>query len=611
MDQLKVFLQQAIKYRFWIVVGVAALMPIIAYTVAAGSIAQKTEEETSAIKGSQSKVQPYATATVPNGWAPLVEERTKVLTKDVNAAWRKLYERQAPLLTWPPEVSDRMIQWGRKWPESVDPARVAETVNIYAQVYPQYVHEVYESFEPFDFKTGDGVVVAPPEKELLRPATFSVSNPPTLGKVWAAQERLWIQRTVLDVIDKVNGEAKAWTGAPVKQINELEVAAPKALDQLTVAQAKGEEILELAPEIAAPDDATATTSAPAASDTSGMTQEEKMMASMMQGSAMMQSGYPGGMGSGMGGPGTASTEPEDVYIVKPQSEGQQYQVVPIFLSVMIEQQHIPDLLVSFEQSPMSIQVLEIEIQRPSERIKKPEKGDQQPMLGGYGMMMGGMREMGGMMMSPGMYPGGYQDMGMMNEMANMGVMGPGGYPGMGGGVPKRPGGTDITTEQLKKLEERKKKDQEKKAEKKKSDSIADPYFNVVEVRIYGQARFYEPPPPVEEEAPASETAELTETPATDTNTETPSTPENEAPVNPMPAMPGNPEMIIPGAPGAQTPEAPKAEVIPEPANPSTEPVQATEPETGETPQDQEPAADTPKVEQTPAPASPTATNPSR
>ena len=167
------------------------------------------------------------------------------------ATWKKLYERQAPLLKWPANVSEQFQKWGRKWPEpdQADASVVQLAIINYVNEYPKAVTEVYKSFDPYDPITGKGNVVAPPEEELLRPAKFTDDNPPSLGKVWEAQERLWIQSTMLDVIAQVNKDAKDWDSALVKQINLLEVGSSDAQDQRSMA--KGD-TLEEAPELIAP-----------------------------------------------------------------------------------------------------------------------------------------------------------------------------------------------------------------------------------------------------------------------------------------------------------------------------------------------------------------------
>ena len=80
------------------------------------------------------------------------------------------------------------------------------------------------------------MVAAPSEAELLLPVTFSQEHLPDLGKIWAAQERLWIQRTVLEVIAEVNKGAKKWDDGIIRQVISLEVGNPDAQDQRSLAK---------------------------------------------------------------------------------------------------------------------------------------------------------------------------------------------------------------------------------------------------------------------------------------------------------------------------------------------------------------------------------------
>src|SRR5437899_11090065 len=107
MDQLKEILRQAIKYRFWIAAGISVLLPIIAYFAGTGAMRAEAKRLADDIKGADEGVKKYAGATLPNGqYPPIVKGKTAALTSDVNGAWRKLYERPAPLLTWPAAVEE-------------------------------------------------------------------------------------------------------------------------------------------------------------------------------------------------------------------------------------------------------------------------------------------------------------------------------------------------------------------------------------------------------------------------------------------------------------------------------------------------------------------------
>jgi hypothetical protein len=528
MDQLKEYLRLAVKYRFWIVVGVAALLPVIAYLATSGTLKADTEKATGEITNADKTVKEYTRPGIPNNqYKPIVEEKTAVVSKDVDASWRVLYGRQAPLLKWPKEVSESFQEWGRKWPEKVAPNVVQNTIDGYLRVYPREVTAVYKSFHPFDPETGEGIVSAPPEAALMRPAPFDPDKPPlpSLGKVWAAQEKLWIQGTVLDVIRAVNDKAKAkdWDGAVIKQVNELEVANATAQDQRSTA--KGEAI-EPAPDITDP-----SKPAPEASTSTTATAGGE------------QGAYPGGM-KGMGGMmgmsgGAAGSEEEVYYLPSPNKD--QFQVVPIYLSVLVDQASVNDLIVEFQNSPMSIQVREFELQRPAARVKKPLKGEEQSFAfggGGYGgsggmagrggnmgrMLLGASGDGGGGMSQYGSQAGAQGRMKSMmgagggygNQGAYPGMGGQGAYPGMGGGsssTPKRSGKTVEANVKGKTKKSKKDEAEKKEKEEEYTPRIADPYFNIVELKIYGQARFYLRPP--DQPKPESASESTAESPAKD------------------------------------------------------------------------------------------------
>ncbi len=509
VDQIKEFLRQCIKYRFWISVGVAALFSVIAYFLGASPVQAKADKETATITSAANDVKQFAQPGIPNDqYKPIVDEKTEVLTRDVNTAWKQLYQRQAPLLTWPKDVEQRFREWGRKWPENVAPSAVELAKVDYILAYPAYVETVYQTFHPFNYETGTGIVAAPPKESLLRPNVFDQTKLPELGVIWAGQERLWIQRTVLDVVAKVNKKAKDWDSAIVKQINLLEVGNSVAQDQRSIA--KGEELAE-SEKISAPGSETEE-EAPAAGGGGGGGGGGGMESAMRN--AMMAMGGRGGMGgmSGMGSVGASATSPESIFYVKPENDKGQYKILPIMLSVLVDQDHVQDLLVEMENSPMAIQVMDFELQRPSTRVVKPEKGTQANIIG-YGgdmMMRGRMGSMGSMAGYGGMmsnYTAMMQNMqrrggggGMMGpEMAMRNSMAMG--MGMGGmGATPQAARKGVDKRSTNRGEAR--KEERKAVETDKGRSLFDPYYDIVEVKVYGQARFYNPPPADAETEPS-------------------------------------------------------------------------------------------------------------
>ncbi|MDB5350851.1 MAG: hypothetical protein JWN86_2098 [Planctomycetota bacterium] len=484
MDQLKEFLNQAVKHRFWVAIGVAALMSLCAYFLGTGAMAEEEKKEAAKIKGAVDGVKKYTSGQVKNKpWTDTVVEKTGLVQKDVIASWIKLYDKQAPLLDWPAPVKKEFEDpaWDRKYPEGVDPQRVRDVILEYTQAYPDYADEIYKSFRPFNPEDGTGIVVAPSKAALLRTQVYEESRLPTLGEVWSAQQKLWIQRTILKVIADVNARAKAkdWDSAVIKQILMLEVANAFAVDQRS--DAKGEGTLEDPPEILAPGQAPAT---------------EKTAAASSSGK------FGDGGAFGGGGGGGASTTPEKIQFVKSPNPDQ-YFIVPIALTVFIEQDRIPDLLVEFKNSPMTIRVFDVRWIKPSTPVKKPRKGQALPGApGGMGgrSMMGGENLLGSSEMAMSM--GGRLDGGSSGVASGYSKsLKAGGGSGPGGtNAPKgREGGKDVKDANLKALvlKGKDKKGQEKKSTKDdepEATTGSNPYFNVVEVTIRGQARFYKAPP---------------------------------------------------------------------------------------------------------------------
>jgi hypothetical protein len=482
MDQVKIIVRFLVTYRFWISVSVAAIFSGVAYLLGSGPVKKQTETATAAIETSAKNVKQFSSPGLPNAqYKPAIDEKTEVLIKDVNAAWRTLYNRQVPLLTWPENVQDDFRKWGRRWPENVDAGTVTIAIVNYADAYPAYIEKLYKICKPYDLVKGEeGVVLAPPAETLLRPAVFPPGKPPDINKVWSTQERHWTQRTLLEVIAAVNKNAKNWDQAIIKQIQEMEVGSLIAQDQRSMAA--GDELIEAEP----------------------------IMAPGAEEEAVEEAAPVGGLGRGrdeddsfMGG-GANAASASVFYIDKGQ-----YKIMPVYLAVLIDQEKIQNLLVELENSPMSVQVMDYEMARPSERVIKPDlEAGIYNSFGSMGMMGGrGMGRRGDMMSTRGFGGGNYgmagqagfgaRRRGRGDEMGGRGDMMGGGFGGAGMQSPQH--GTNLRGVDPKKKREALQKRME---EKQAGPSLFDPYFNIVEVKIYGQARFYNPPPPISEEEPS-------------------------------------------------------------------------------------------------------------
>ena len=78
MEQVKEFLRQVIKYRFWISISVAALFALIAYMVGSSPVRAKADAETKKITAALTEVKQYVSTAIPtDAYKPIVEEKTR------------------------------------------------------------------------------------------------------------------------------------------------------------------------------------------------------------------------------------------------------------------------------------------------------------------------------------------------------------------------------------------------------------------------------------------------------------------------------------------------------------------------------------------------------
>ncbi len=196
MDQLKDFLRQCVKYRFWIAFGISLLLPMIGYFVGAGTINAETTKQRGRDQGGQDRDRQVhrARASSTTSISRSAAAKKEVLTKDVNATWRKLFAIQEPLLKWPPRSSRTVPQVGPQVPRGRRPrtrsSRRSSTTPI---AYPEFVSKIYKTSTPSTSRTAPGSSSPPTTTVLLRPAPFSPGQPARpeqgLGRAGAALGR--------------------------------------------------------------------------------------------------------------------------------------------------------------------------------------------------------------------------------------------------------------------------------------------------------------------------------------------------------------------------------------------------------------------------------------
>src|SRR5262245_27471436 len=117
MEQLKI----AWIYRFWIIIGIVALMPIIGFFVDTRKLSKNAQARANFLKSTEDSLQKAAAGPNPNdNWVKGVSELKEARSQQVDVAWIDLYKRQAQLKTWPEKVRDIYLAAGPTGDDKVD-----------------------------------------------------------------------------------------------------------------------------------------------------------------------------------------------------------------------------------------------------------------------------------------------------------------------------------------------------------------------------------------------------------------------------------------------------------------------------------------------------------
>ncbi|MBS0265230.1 MAG: hypothetical protein JSS02_25075 [Planctomycetes bacterium] len=203
MEQLKQFQ----KYQFWVLLGVALILPFVGWQMAVSGLAKETEDRTKALDSLFKSV-----TTSPNDpndtWAKGVDEINKEQTAQKDVAWRALWERQQPLMVWPEKLPAE--------PEKINPGHQ----EYYRTEYAKFVEALRQKVNPFDEETGKGQVIYS-EDLLPRPDLKEWTSAPSIPQIVAAQEDLWLLDSLLASIASVNAGADSLVNAPIREIEQL------------------------------------------------------------------------------------------------------------------------------------------------------------------------------------------------------------------------------------------------------------------------------------------------------------------------------------------------------------------------------------------------------
>ena len=423
MDQLKPILQNAYKYRFWIICGLVVSLSLVFSFVAASSTRAQIKREKDAIKASfdqvsmlQSKENP------PNDTShKAMEVKISAVKEGVREAWEKQYDNQNSgpnKLVWPTAL-------GKDFINEVLPLHPIEKItyptppedeilDLHRLNYRNYIkkelpalsaiigakwHPVNEYVKVSEDEDEKKYLVewAAGNQTFLQDSRFDWGNtPPSTLDVLYSQEDLWVLRTLLQVINDTNGSVEARYKAAIKRIDSILL---------------GQDVTAMQ------DDAQLQDPNQAAGADGGLGGMDSSSGGMGMGMGM-EEGMDGDSGAGMGAGGGAGggerpipsgTRDDPAHLryvdnnfqgvgaktvrdalANPTGENALYAVakrIPVRIQMSIDQRRLNKFLALCGNAPLQIEVKRVRINR---------KSSANPSGGGGGMGMGmGMDEFGG------------------------------------------------------------------------------------------------------------------------------------------------------------------------------------------------------------------------
>ena len=264
MDQLKEVLGVLRRQHFWFIAPILLIVGLVGWMMANKRLTQEYEANKTKVQSylsqmqSVSSQQPHPNPDYEAGMEQLIAQRRD----NVRAAWERKWERQKQELKWPDDLPAEFVS-------IVDQMRPIEKVDVDRRPIPSLMRRTYQGFikkmlprlanrigakwEPssmgrFGGFDGGGfrseprreptegigearaveeepiLVLWDPRNQGLIDQRFDWGdNPPSTLEVLYAQEDLWVLTTLIEIIQRTNGDAMIRSQAAIKAIDYIQI----------------------------------------------------------------------------------------------------------------------------------------------------------------------------------------------------------------------------------------------------------------------------------------------------------------------------------------------------------------------------------------------------
>jgi len=205
-------LQPILKQRYWICFGLSLIFVLVGWWSASGDLAAKTSDRKK--KVDDAFVEAKKGVNDPNqNWVEGAKKENKQDDEFYKAASLQLWKRQQKARKWPEQISKEME--GIKYFAEIDSK---ETRERWASIYRGQIEDLLSIVQPFQFDSGDGLVLVNEDRITREQYNKWQYNRPSPNEIWSNQEDIWLLKALLTSIAKTNDSATRITESQVREI---------------------------------------------------------------------------------------------------------------------------------------------------------------------------------------------------------------------------------------------------------------------------------------------------------------------------------------------------------------------------------------------------------
>lgn len=225
-------LQPILTHKFWIVFGLALILPPIGWWSARGELSQQIESRTSTLDALSI---PAGSSNPNQSWIEEVTKRNKLALQRNQLANLDLWKVQYQLQVWPADIRGDMLTC--KYRERHHDAAARQNVpSQYVDDYPHEVDRVWRIVEP----AGDNPKVMCDLSTVPRiPESRWKDLYPSWQEIWDAQEDLWLLTSLFQVVRDLNDDAVSIGDSSIRKIVQIRLFGGTRKKPGTAAPAPG------------------------------------------------------------------------------------------------------------------------------------------------------------------------------------------------------------------------------------------------------------------------------------------------------------------------------------------------------------------------------------